>query len=121
MELQTSIFRSQPDLQVAENVIPLCELARGFEEAGEFEQARETLLPFWQKLGERPDTTGLNDEAKAELLLRTGTLTGWLGTTKQISGAQEIAKDLVSQSAPIFETLGLTAKVAEGKAELASC
>ena len=121
MELQTSIFRSQPDLQVAENVIPLCELARGFEEAGEFEQARETLRPFWQKLGERPDTTGLNDEAKAELLLRTGTLTGWLGSTKQISVAQEIAKDLISESATIFESLGLTEKVAEARVDIAIC
>lgn len=121
MELQTSVFQAQASVDVAENVIPLCEMAKGLEEAGEFEQARETLRPFWKNLGERPETVTLTNEAKAELLLRTGALTGWLGSAKQILEAQETAKDLVSESVTIFESLGLTEKAAEARVDLAIC
>src|SRR5688572_20793717 len=121
MDLQTSVFQSGAEISVIDNVIPLCELARGLEEAGEFERAADILLPFWKGLSHRPETEGLSDEAKAELLLRTGTLTGWLGSAKQLPGAQEIAKDLVSESATIFESLGMTEKAAEARVDLAIC
>ncbi|HSE36834.1 MAG TPA: hypothetical protein VLG74_05970, partial [Blastocatellia bacterium] len=65
MDLQTSIFENQPDVSVIDNVLPLCELARSLEEAGEFERAAETLQPFWKGLPHRPETEGLNDEARA--------------------------------------------------------
>src|SRR5690242_19603793 len=108
MDLQTSVFENQTDFSVADNALPLCELAWRLEEAGEFERAAETLRPFWRGLPHRPDTEGLSDEAQAELLLRTGMLTGWLGSAKQVSGAQEIAKDLLSESAALYDTLGMT-------------
>ena len=121
MDLQTSIFENQPDVSVIDNVLPLCELARSLEEAGEFERAAETLQPFWKGLPHRPETEGLNDEARAELLMRAGTLTGWLGSAKQVPGSQEIAKDLISESAALFESLGLTEKVAEARVCLSTC
>lgn len=121
MHLQTSVFENQTDISVVDNIIPLCELARGLEEAGEFEQAAETLQPFWLGVPHRPKTEGLHDEAKAELLLRTGSLTGWLGSAKQVMGAQEVAKDLISESAAIFETLGMIEKVAEARVDLSTC
>ncbi len=120
MELHTSVFENTTD-RVAENVIPLCELARNLEEAGEFDSAAETLTPFWKGLLARPDTQGLNEEAEAELLLRSGTLTGWLGSAKQLPGAQEVAKDLISESASIFEGLRLSEKIAEARVDLAIC
>src|SRR5436190_3766633 len=121
MNLQTRVFESPADSAVAENVIPLCELAKGLEEAGEFEEAAETLSPFWTGPLNRPEIKGLEPRAKAELLLRSGTLTGWLGSAKQVSGAQEVAKDLVSESATVFENLGLIEKVAEARVDLAIC
>lgn len=121
MDLQTSVFKSETDTPILENVLPLCELAKGLEEAGEFELAEETLRPFWQGLPNRPDTEGMADRAKSELLLRTGTLTGWIGSAKQIPGAQEIAKDLVSESASIFAALGIAEKEAEARVDLAIC
>src|SRR4030095_2295678 len=69
----------------------------------------------------RPETIGLEENSKAELLLRSGTLTGWLGRAKQILGAQEVAKDLISESAALFESLGLPEKVAEARVDLAIC
>lgn len=121
MELQTSIYAEQTDSPVAENLVPLCELARGFEEAGEFAQAAETLKPFWKNLGERPEVQGLDKAAQAELLLRAGTLTGWLGSSRQLAGAQELAKDLISESATLFTALGHMEKVAEAGVDLAIC
>src|SRR5688500_7907266 len=121
MDLQTSIFQTPDNISVADNALPLCELAKGLEEAGEYEPAAETLYPFWKGLPHRPDTEGVTDEAKAELLLRTGTLTGWLGSAKQVPGAQELAKDLISESATIFDTLEMTEKVAEARVYLSTC
>lgn len=121
MELHTSVYESATDFSVADDVIPLCELAKGLEEAGEFERAQDALRPFWPGVVTRPVTAGLTDEAKAELLLRTGTLTGWLGSAKQLAGAQELAKDLISESAGLFESLGYSEKVAEAHVDLAIC
>jgi len=121
MELQMQIVEGATNLAVAENVIPLCELAKGLEEAGEFEQAVDTLRPFWTSLGERPNTTSLEPQAKAELLLRSGALTGWLGSAKQLTGSQDLAKDLISESATLFSQLGMVEKTAEAHVDLAIC
>ena len=121
MDLQTSIYEHIIDPAVADNVIPLCELAKNFEEAGEFDRAAETIFPFWSGLLSRPSIEGLAEDARAELLLRAGTLTGWLGSAKQVTGAQEVAKDLISESAELFQKLGLSEKVAEAQVDLAVC
>jgi tetratricopeptide (TPR) repeat protein len=121
MELHTSVLETRTDFSAAEDVIPLCELAKNLEEAGEFESAMETLQPFWRGPSHRPDLSGLSALASAELLLRTGTLTGWLGSAKQISGAQEIAKDLLSESASMFSRLDQPEKEAEANVDLAIC
>lgn len=121
MELHAATSENLTDISVTDNIIPLCELAKNLAEAGEFESACETLQPFWKGVPERPETKDLAEDARAELLLRTGTLTGWLGSAKQIAGAQEIAKDLISESASIFETLGNIEKVAEARVDLAIC
>jgi tetratricopeptide (TPR) repeat protein len=121
MELHTAVFKNLTANSVADDIIPLCELAKNLEEAGEFESASEMLRPFWQGLPHRPDTEGLAEDVKAELLLRAGTLTGFLGSAKQIAGAQETAKDLISESATIFESLGIPEKIAEARVDLALC
>ena len=121
MDFERSVFNHVIDGAVADDVLPLCQLAKDLEEAGEFERAAETLSPFWSGLPDRPTTTGLKEEWGAELLLRTGALTGYIGSAKQVSGAQEVAKDLISESASRFENLGLSEKVAEARVDLAIC
>src|ERR1051325_574173 len=121
MELHVTAFNTSTEIAVTDNIIPLCGLAKNLAEAGEFESACETLQPFWKGVLHRPETNSLTENAKAELLLRTGTLTGWLGSAKQITGAQEAAKDLISESASIFEALGNTEKIAEAWVDLAIC
>lgn len=98
-----------------------CLLAKQLEEAGEFEAAREALGEFWQRIGEYPKVDGLNAEGHAEVLLRTGALSGWIGSAQQVTGAQEIAKDLISEAARIFEGSGLRERVAEARIDLAIC
>ena len=98
-----------------------CALAKEQEEAGSFESARQLLNSFWQRVGERPKLDGLDDAARADVLLRAGTLTGWIGSAQQIPGAQETAKDLISESAGIFERLGLDDRAAEARIDLGVC
>ncbi len=99
----------------------VCTEAKEQEEAGEFEAARVILTEYWQRVGERPQLEGLDLTTRAEVLLRVGSLSGWIGSAKQIFGAQEIAKDLITESIGIFEKLGLSEKVAEGRIDLANC
>ena len=72
-------------------------------------------------MGERPNLDGLDVAARADVLLRSGTLTGWIGSAQQISGAQAIAKDLISESAGLFEELDLPERVAEARIDLGIC
>src|SRR5882672_5944363 len=99
----------------------LCARAKELEEAGRFEEARLVLGEFWQRVGDRPRLDGLDGASRAEMLLRVGALSGWIGSARQISGAQEAAKDLISESSAIFEELGLAEKVAEARVDLGIC
>jgi tetratricopeptide (TPR) repeat protein len=88
---------------------------------GEYEAARQALRGFWGTIGERPRTEGLAPAERAELLLRAGALSGWLGSTGQVSGAQQFAKDLISEGLRAFEALGNSEKVAEAQTDLGVC
>jgi tetratricopeptide (TPR) repeat protein len=98
-----------------------CRISRGYEEAGDYERAREALGEFWGRVGERPKVDGLAPDAAAEVLLQAARLTGALGSAKQVGGSQEMAKNLVSGSMAIFERLGDEKKVAEAQSELGLC
>ncbi len=121
MQLQNELVSNSNANTTAAAVLVRCQRAKKFEETGEFEEAREALGRFWRRVGDRPQTAGLPELEKAELLLRSGTLSGWIGSAKQLPGSQEIAKDLVSESAAIFEALGQTEKFAEARIDLAIC
>ena len=95
--------------------------AKELQDAQKFEDARLVLGEFWQDVGYRPKLDGLDATTRGEMLLTVGTLSGWLGSTRQAPGAQETAKDLISESSAIFEELGLTEKVAEARVELGIC
>src|SRR5690349_17079429 len=82
-----------------------CRLAIQLETEGDYESASEALGELWQGIGQRPLLVGLDEETKGAVLLRAGVLTGWLGSARQITGAQESAKNLITESIEIFETL----------------
>jgi tetratricopeptide (TPR) repeat protein len=123
MHLHNSASLANSDLSdsLSERARLLCALAKQQEEAGDFEAAGLTLSEFWQGVGVRPRLDGLGESARAELLLRAGTLSGWIGSAHQISGAQEIAKDLITESATLFEELRLSERVPEARIDLAIC
>lgn len=91
------------------------------EERGEYEDAVNMLEGFWPGPGERPLTAGLTDEARATLLLRAGTLTGWLASQRQVEGWQETAKDLLSESRQLFLDLDLEAGYLDAAKHLGIC
>lgn len=93
--------------------------SKEFEDSGDYEAARDALGELWRRVGERPRLEGLGLRARAEVLLQAGVLTGFIGSARQIEGAQESAKDLITESLPLFESLGDAEKVAEAQVELA--
>src|SRR3954465_7677911 len=123
MTLATQILRQidSPSLQPAERARLRCQLAKQLEDVGNYEAAREAMGELWQRIGERPQLSGLDESTAAEVLLRAGAITGWIGSSHQIEGAQEIAKDLISESASGFTALRETEKVAEAYVDLAIC
>jgi len=98
-----------------------CKYAKQFEEAGNYDRAREAMGELWQGVGERPVLQGLDEDVKGEVLLRAGALSGWIGSTEQIEGAQEEAKNLISESITIFEALSDFRRLADAQSELAVC
>jgi CheY-like chemotaxis protein len=110
-----------PILSPSERALLRCQLAKQLEEAGNYESAREALGDLWSEVGQRPTLETLEQLIAAEVLLRVGTLTGWIGSAKQIEGAQELAKNLISESIRIFETTDSLNKVAEAQSDLAVC
>src|SRR5712691_6519368 len=81
-----------------------CQRARELENAGDYEGARSALSGLWTVVGERPVLEGLEPDIQAELLLRVGSLSGWIGAAQQIGGAQDFAKDQMGGSSERIET-----------------
>jgi DNA-binding NtrC family response regulator len=123
MHLHTSLLRQLDNskLNCNERAELRCLLAKELEEAGNYEAARNALGELWQRIGERPKIEGLNQHIAAEVLLRAGSLTGWIGSAQQIEGAQALAKDIISESMNIFESLREVEKAAEAETDLAYC
>ncbi|MCA1566629.1 MAG: tetratricopeptide repeat protein [Acidobacteria bacterium] len=98
-----------------------CQMAADYEHKGQYESARDALGELWQGVGQRPALEGLSELTVAEVLLRAGSLSGYLGSVRQIDGAQEAAKNLISESITRFDALGEPARVAAAQSELGFC
>ncbi|HYY59407.1 MAG TPA: hypothetical protein VE842_18920, partial [Pyrinomonadaceae bacterium] len=124
MNRQTSPLLRQldnPALSRNQRALIRCQIAKELEEGGNYEAARSAMGELWQRVGEHPKIKELDRCTAAEVLLRAGALSGWIGSTRQVEGAQEIAKDLISESVRIFKALHEEQKVAEAQVELAIC
>lgn len=108
-------------LGLAERAKLCCRLAKKLEKAGEYELACEALGEFWLDKCESPKLELLEDATKAEVLLRVGSLTGWLGSSEQSEASQELSKDFITESIRTFEAIGQTQSAAEARADLALC
>src|SRR5262245_28952829 len=111
MTLRASLLRElvNPNLSVGGRAELCCELAKDFENKGEYEEAREVLSGLWPRIDQIPKLKGLEPNVAAEVLMRAGVLTGWIGSD------QEQAKDFISKSLTIFESRNYKKKIAEAQ------
>lgn len=121
MESET-LLKPEGSAAHTERSVPVaCRAAKELQNIGEYEAAFDAIAAFWPGIGERPRTEGLPKAEEAELVLRAGALAGWLGSSRQVPGAQQFAKTLISESVKSFEELGLSERVAEAQTDLAVC
>jgi CheY-like chemotaxis protein len=112
---------ADPALTPDERARLRCQLSKELEDIGNYEAARDAMGNLWRGIGHGVMLEGLDKATGAEVLLRAGVLTGWLGCAKRIEGTLDVAKDLISESLAIFETLGDKLKIAEARMELGHC
>lgn len=98
-----------------------CSLSSELIHKGQYEEAQQALGELWRGVGERPRVEKLSPVVAAEVILQCGALSGWLGTSRLITSAQEKAKDLIFEALRIFESNRLESKVSEAKYELGTC
>lgn len=112
---------ADPSLNHDRRALLRCRLTKELEDIGNYDAAREAMGELWPEVGGRPALDELSEATAAEVVLRVGVVTGWLGSTRQIEGAQETAKNLITESITRFEALQDTGKVAEAQTELGYC
>jgi CheY-like chemotaxis protein/tetratricopeptide (TPR) repeat protein len=122
LEAQLAALKTENrNLPLTERATLSCRLAKQLEKVGKYEAAYEALNEFWPDRNESPKLDGLDDTQKAEVLLRVGAIAGWLGSTDQIAGGQETAKNILTSSIDIFEGLRKAERVSEARGDLALC
>lgn len=121
MESKVTTKTPTNSARVTKDIGALCRAAKELGSAGDYEAAREVMGEIWDGVGHRPRLEGLSPKDQAEVLLRAGALSGWLGSSGQVPGAQGFGKDLISESIRIFEQLGDQEKIGEAQSDLALC
>jgi tetratricopeptide (TPR) repeat protein len=104
-----------------EEALSRCELALAEKDKANPLGAVEIMRPLWRGVGSRPHTEGLQPATAAEVLLCAGILAGWIGSRNQIKDAQEIARNLITESISYHELQHDIRKIAEARSELAYC
>jgi tetratricopeptide (TPR) repeat protein len=104
-----------------ERVLLRCQVAADLIHKGQYEAAREALGELWLGIGQRPPQRNQPPAVDAEVLLQCGALTGWLGSARNVSGAQEQAKDMLSEAERKFRAQGMLSKASEAQYELGVC
>ncbi|MDQ2974731.1 MAG: hypothetical protein M3R69_04860 [Acidobacteriota bacterium] len=108
-------------LTANEEALHRCQTALELKDKADYEGAQEAMRPLWMEFGERPEIRGLHPSVAAEVLLCVGILTGWIGSKSQIKDAQEVAKNLITESITYFEAESDVKKIAAARAEIAYC
>jgi tetratricopeptide (TPR) repeat protein len=108
-------------LSANEEALVRCQAALELKDKGDYEGARLVMGRFWKRVGYRPETKMLHASVAAEVLLCAGILSSWIGSKEGIKEAQEVAKNLISESIEFFGSTGDRKKIASARAELAYC
>ena len=117
---------ASPNLDIAhlnanDEALLRCKTALEQKDRGDYAGAQQTMRPLWKRIEERPKISGLDPSVAAEVLLCVGILTSWIGSKNQIRNAQELAKNLITQSMTHFESSRDVTKVAVAQSEIAYC
>lgn len=91
------------------------------ERCGKYDEALRQLEEIWDGIKDFSLLRDFPPEIAAELILRCGTLTGYIGHQKQFDDSQEKSKNLVSDARRRFLELQNFEKVAEAEVHLALC
>ena len=118
MNLHVKSFAHEPALTLNERVRACCTIAREKLEIGDYAAGCAALQPWWT-YGEWPKHSNLSPEAAADLLLTSGTLSGWIASTKQAFAGQKPAESLLNGAIALYEQMGDNIRAAEGRVELA--
>src|SRR6185436_3530229 len=113
MTLQASLLRDMetPIPNVDYLAECACQQAKAHENKGNYEEALRALGAHWPRFSEHPQLTGLAPGVAAEVLLRAGVITSAIGSKNQLAGTQEAAKNLISESISIFQSLNFQPKI----------
>jgi tetratricopeptide (TPR) repeat protein len=110
-----------PVLTADERARLRCQAAAELFYKGQYEAARDALGDLWQGTAQRPNVAGLTEGTTAEVLHQAGALSGLMGASQHAKGAQDAAKDLLSESASLFERVGEATQAAFTRSDLALC
>ncbi len=107
--------------QINSPILPAIVLQKLFEleRRGKYEDALSEISGLWTDISLPPDVSALEPFEAAEMLLRCGSLLGFYGNSRQIREAQQLSKDLLSNSKDRFLNLDMHEKAAECDTSLA--
>jgi tetratricopeptide (TPR) repeat protein len=94
-------------------IYEILEEAKQYESIGRYDEAAKVLSPYWKNTSERPDVSELPEDEQAEMLMRCGSLAGYISSCKQKKDGQELAQTLIIEASRLFSLLRDYEKVAE--------
>lgn len=98
-----------------------CLSAKIYEDSGDYETAANALGELWLGVGIKPHLENFPNTLKGDVLVRIGALSGWLGSSGQIEGSQEKAKDLIGEGIRNYDEVLDVEKIAEAQSDLGVC
>ena len=91
------------------------------ERCGKYDEAFQQLEEIWDGVENLSQVESVSPEIAAEIVLRCGALTGYIGHHKQLKDSQEKSQNLVTEARRRFTRLKNTEKIAEAEVHLALC
>jgi AraC-like DNA-binding protein len=105
--------------RISDEINEIVQDAKQHESIGRYDDAAKILSKYWKNTNERPDVSELNEAEQAEVLLRCGSLAGYIGSCNQKKDAQELAQTLIIGANRLFSLFGDAEKLAECETYLA--
>jgi tetratricopeptide (TPR) repeat protein len=114
----TSPYLKAAHLTRNEEIALRCQTAFDLRSVGDHYEALQVMRPLWKAVGHRPQTKDLPNPVAAELLLCSGILTSWISSMHPNRGGQQTAKELITDSIGLYQSMGDAKKVAAARIEL---